>query len=168
DQGSMLADVQATLDKAKDEPDNFQAQIKAGEMYSKIRRFDKALEYYEKAQKLKPNDFSANSILGNAYFDLKQYKKAETAYARALEIKPNDVAVRTDFGLTFYLREPGDYDRAVSEYRKALDIDPNHELTLQNLIVALNDMGEKEEAAKAIDRLRAVNPKNPVIEKFGK
>ena len=162
----MLADVQATLDKAKSEPENFDAQQKAGEMYSKIRRFDTALEFYEKAQKIKPNDFSANSALGNAYFDLKQYEKAQTAYANALEINPKDVAVRTDYGLTFYLHEPGDTDRAISEYRKSLKIDSNHELTLQNLIVALNEKGQNEEAAKALATLKGVNPENDLVKKF--
>ena len=162
----MLADVQETLDKAKNEPENFEAQLKAGEMYSKIRRFDTALEFYEKAQKLKPDDFSANSTLGNAYFDVKQYEKAQAAYAKALEIKPKDVAVRTDYGLTFYLSDPSDVDRAISEYRKSLEIDPNHELTLQNLIVALDDKGEKEETGKALAILKKVNPKNDVVKKF--
>jgi len=165
-QGGMLADVQATLDKAKNEPDNFEAQIKAGEMYSKIRRFDKALEFYEAAQKLKPDDFSANSILGNAYFDLKEYEKAGAAYSKALEINPKDVAVRTDYGLTFYLREPADNQRAISEYRKSLEIEPRHEKTLQNLIVVLNDEGEKDEISKAVVILKQVNPNNPAVEKF--
>lgn len=164
--GGMVADVQATLDKAKNEPENFEAQVKAGEMYSKIRRFKEALEFYEKAQKIKPNDFLANSILGNAYFDLKQYDKAEAFYAKALEINPKDVAVRTDYGLTFYLREPSDTDRAIGEYRKALEIDPKHELTLQNLIVALDEKGERSELEKALSQLKEVNPANPAVEKF--
>ena len=165
-QGGMLADVQATLDKAKNEAENFEAQIKAGEMYSKIRRFDKALEFYEAAQKLKPDDFSANSILGNAYFDLKEYDKAGEAYSKALEINPKDVAVRTDYGLTFYLREPADNKRAIGEYRKSLEIEPKHEKTLQNLIVVLNDEGDKEEISKTLVTLNEVNPNNPAVEKF--
>ena len=166
-QGNPTTDVQKVLDTAKNEPDNFAAQVEAGEMYAKIQRFDKALEFYEQAQKIKPDNFDANVKLGNAFFDAKQYEKAEIFYSKAIEINPKDPNVRTDFGLTFFLREPSDIDRAIAEYRKSLAIDPNHELTLQNLLAALKEKGNGEELAKTLAKLKEINPSNPVIAKYG-
>ncbi len=159
----QLADVQKVLDRAKAEPDNFDAQIEAGEMYAQIERFDNALEFYERAQKIKPDDFRANVKLGNAFFDAKQFEKAEEFYAKAIEIDPKEPNVRTDLGLTYFLREPSDPDRAIAEYKKSLEIDSNHELTLQNLLAALKEKGDKEELAKTLAKLKLVNPNNPVI-----
>ena len=51
--GGMLPDIQQTLDKAENEPDNFEAQINAGELYFKIKNFDKAEELYDKANSFK-------------------------------------------------------------------------------------------------------------------
>ncbi|MCB1024841.1 MAG: tetratricopeptide repeat protein [Acidobacteria bacterium] len=164
--GAPLADVQKVLDRAKEEPENYQAQIEAGEMYTKIQRFDQALPFYEAAQKLKPADLNSNIVLGNGYFDAKQYEKAETYYAKALEIDPKNVGVRTDYGLTFFLREPSDPERSIMEYRKALEIDPKHELTLQNLSAALKEKGDKEELIKTLAALKEVNPNNKVIKQL--
>lgn len=165
--GAQFADVQKVIDLAKNEPDNFEAQIAAGKMFSKIQRFDEALPYYEAAHKIKPADLDANIVLGNGYFDAKQYGKAETYYAKALEIDPKNVGVRTDYGLTFFVREPNDVDRAIVEFRKSLEIDPNHELTLQNLSAALSQKGNLKELSETLAKLKAVNPNNAAIKKLG-
>ena len=65
--------------------------------------------------------------------------KLETAqkwYEDALTRKSDDVNVRTDLGLTYFLREPKNIDKAIDEYQNALKINPSHEGTLQNLAVA--------------------------------
>ncbi len=164
--GVQMPDVQKVLDTAKNEPQNYEAQIAAGEMYARIRRFDKALEFYQKAYEIKPGDFDANVKLGNAHFDAKQYIKAETFYAKALEIK-NDPDVRTDYGLTFFLREPSEVDQAIAEYRESLKINPKHELALQNLGAALEEKGDKEGLQKVLARLKEVNPQNSLVQKLG-
>src|SRR5688572_18043602 len=55
--GAMIPEVQAIIDKAKNEPANFEAQFEIGMMYYKIRRFDEALKYLTIANGLKPDDF---------------------------------------------------------------------------------------------------------------
>ena len=45
-------DIVATLEKAKKEPENFDAQMKAGAMYEKIQRADKASEFFNAAAAL--------------------------------------------------------------------------------------------------------------------
>ncbi len=163
---AQMPDIQLVLDKAKNEPKNLDAQLKAGEMYSKIQRFDKALEYYEKAQQIKPDDAKLNMKLGNAYFDTKKYLQAAEFYTKVLKVDPKNISARTDLGLTFFLRDPSDNDRAIAEYRKSLAINPNHELTLQNLSVVLKEKEDQEELEKTLERLKKVNPQNIVLEKL--
>ena len=49
---AMQAQVQASLEKARNEPQNFDAQIEAADLYYQIRRYDQALEYLLKANQL--------------------------------------------------------------------------------------------------------------------
>lgn len=164
-QGGMLADVQKTIDKATNNPEDFQAQVEAGRMYAQIQRFDKALAFFQKAQQLKPNDFQANALLGNAYFDDRQFENAEKAYAKALELK-TDVTVQSDYATTFFQRTNPDYERAIKEFEKALKIDEKHEPTLYNMALAYLKMDDKENAQKTFERLKSVNPNSLLIQRF--
>ena len=102
---------------------------------------------------------------GNAYFDGEKYEIAETWYQRALEKDPKNISVRTDLGLTFFLREPRDIDRAIKEYKTSLAINPEHEISLQNLALAYGEKGDKENLKLTIEKLKKVNPKNPAVTK---
>jgi len=164
--GAMLPQVAAALDKAKSEPDNFDAQKTAGMMYYRIQNFDQAERYLAQANRINPEDYETIVTLGNIDFDAGKYPDAEKFYSAALAQKPDDVNVRTDLGLSFFLREPRDIDRAVAEYRKALQYEPKHELTLQNLCAALKEKGDKEALAEAVKQLEAVNPQNAALAKL--
>lgn len=164
--GSMIADVQKVLDKAKNEPENAQAQTEAGDMYAKIGRFAEAAAFYENAQKTNPKDFQTNLKLANAYFDSNQFEKAAEFYEQALKIDPNDVGARTDFGITFVERANPDYDRAIKEFESSLKTDPKHEPTLYNLSVAYFKKGDMEKARTALKQLEAANPNSTLIERL--
>ena len=57
-------------------------------------------------------------------------------------------------------RTPPDFDRAIKEYRRSLEKDPNHEQTLHNLVIAYTKKGQAKEAQEMIERLEKVNPNN--------
>ncbi len=168
DQSGMLPDVQKVLDAAKNEPENYEAQIKAGEMYARIQNFEGALEFYQKAQRLKPNDFEANASLGNAFFDARQFENAETYYEKALEIKPDNLNVLSDLGTTFVERRNPDYERAISQFEKALKVEPNHEPTIYNLGIAYLKKGDKENAQKTLNQLKETNPNSDLAARLEK
>lgn len=153
----MLNEVNETLEKAKNEPENFEVQTKAAEMYVQISKFDRAAELYEKALQIKPGDYKTTVSLGNTYFDLKQYETAEKWYQKALEKNPDDANVRTDLGITFIERPNPDYDRAAREFQTSLQKNPRHELAAYNLGVAYFKKGNLEEAQKASQQLDSIN-----------
>ena len=105
--GVMQPETQAAIDKAKQSPNDFQAQVAAAEMYYQIERFDDAITYLKKANQLKPDDQEVVVHLGNANFDGNHFDEAEKWYMAALAKKPGDTNVRTDLGLTFWLRLAG-------------------------------------------------------------
>lgn len=164
--GGMIADVQKVLDKAKAEPDNAQAQIEAGDMYSQIGRFPEAVGFYEKAQAANPKDFESNVKLANGYFDTRQFEKAAEFYEKALAINPSDVGARTDLGITFVERENPDYDRAIKEFESSLKADPKHEPTLYNLSVANFKKGDQAKAQDYLKQLEQANPNSDLVGKL--
>jgi tetratricopeptide (TPR) repeat protein len=172
-------EVMAAIDKAKQRPQDFEAQMTAADLYYQIQRFDEAAKFYEAASKLKPTETEPMIKTGNAYFDKAEtasengnrqgstpdFIQAEKWYLQALAKDPKNIDVRTDLGLSFFLREPRDIDRAIKEYKTSLSMQPNHEITLQNLALAYGEKGDKENQRATIEKLKTVNPKNPVITK---
>ena len=164
--GGSIPEVQAAIEKARSEPDNFDAQMKAAELYYQIQRFEGSIEFLTRASKIKPDDYGVTVQLGNANFDAGKYDDAEKWYTAALAKKPNDVDVRTDLGLTMVFRDPPNYDRAIEEFKRALDKDPKHIQTLQNLTVAYSKKGDPDKAKATLTKLEGVDPTNSSIPKL--
>ena len=162
----MRGEIAATLEKARTSPTDFDAQMKAGTLYYQVKRYPQALEHFERAQKVKPNEFEVLVGLGNVTFDLQRYPEAAGWYEKALKLRPNDVNIRTDLGLSYYLREPKDLDRAIASYRTSLGYDSGHEQTLQNMITALIDKGDLAGARNYVSQLERVNPNNTALPQF--
>jgi tetratricopeptide (TPR) repeat protein len=121
---------------------------------------------YEKNQ----TDKDLIVTLGHLYYDIgyfqkdnESFNKAREFYQKALKQNPNDVDVRTDFGLTYFLQNPPDYDKAVAEFRQSLADNPKHEKTLQFMVQALLKQGKTQEAENYLAQLKEINPKTPTL-----
>src|SRR5258708_40262953 len=75
--GGMQAEVSAALDKARKEPTNFEAQLKAAELYYQIQRFDDAIGYLLKANQLQPDSYETVANLGMVNMDAGHFETAE-------------------------------------------------------------------------------------------
>jgi tetratricopeptide (TPR) repeat protein len=122
----------------------------------------------KRAHELDPKDFKTAVLAGDAQFlverqgggDTKLIVEARKLYEAALAAKPEDAIVRTKLGLTYFYDSPPNPQRAISEYRRALQADPRQEMTLQSLAAALIETGGFEEAARRLDELQKLNPSN--------
>jgi tetratricopeptide (TPR) repeat protein len=164
--GGAIPEVQAAIDNAKQNPTDFEAQMKAAELYYQIQRFDGAIEFLKKANELQPDNYEVIVNLGNSYFDAGRYEDAEKSYGKALDKKPDDLNVRTDLGLTFLFRDTPNYDRAIQEFKRVLDADPNHVQALQNLTVAYTKKSDKASATSTLAKLEQVDAGNTAITKL--
>lgn len=156
-------EAQTAMQAADSNPRDAEAQSKAAEVFYRLRDFQKAELYAKRAIDLNPKDYDALVLLGNSRYDDKDYTGAAGFYERALAVNPKDPNVRTDYGNTFFLREPPDLDRAINEYRKSLELDANHEQSWMNLASASVQKGDKAAAQQALARLESVNPQNPSL-----
>jgi tetratricopeptide (TPR) repeat protein len=107
-----------------------------------------------------PKNLAALIELGNLYYDQGQFAQAVEWYGKALEIAPRNPNVRTDRGTSYWnINRP---DEAIVEFKKSLQVDPEHQQTLYNLgLVYLQGKNNVAEAKKAWQTLLKVNPNHP-------
>ena len=164
-QGAPLPQIMETIEKARSDPQNFEAQMTAADLYYQIQRFDEAAKFYEISSKLKPSDTEPMIKAGNAYFDADKYEQAEKWYEKALEKDPKNISVRTDLVLTFFLRDPPATLIGRSRNIKHRSLLIPITITLQNLALAYSENGDKENLRATIEKLKKINPNNPAVTK---
>ena len=123
DPQAVREQVAASLEQAKNEPNNFDAQFKAAELYYRIGRYDQAIEYLLKANQLKPTDYRTVTLLGLVNLDAGHYDTAEKWYRAAMKMKEDDVMVLA--GLAATTLEKGDAKAAEDAIAKLEKVDPN-------------------------------------------
>lgn len=121
---------------------------------------------YEKDQ----TDYDLLITLGNLYFDIgyfqkdnESFAKAREFYQKALVLKPSDADARTDYGLTFFLQNPPDNEKAAAEFKKSLEDNPKNEKALQFLTQTLLRQGKTQDAENYLAKLKEINPKTPSL-----
>jgi serine/threonine protein kinase/tetratricopeptide (TPR) repeat protein len=120
-------------------------------------RAAKALEQFKKLSKVSPG--KGKDALHIAALSAWVEKDTE-GYVQGLNdiIKayPKDKRAHTD--LAWYYRNSGKYAEAVTEFEKALDIDPDFGYALNLLAYTYNDQGEKDKAIETFKRYAAAHP----------
>jgi tetratricopeptide (TPR) repeat protein len=123
--GNMQAEVSAQIEKARSEPKNFEAQVKAAELFYQIQRYDPAIEFLLKANQLKPDDYQTIVALGLVNLDAGHYEVAEKWYKAALLKKNDDVA--TLAGMAAATLGKGDAKAAEQAIANLERVDPSSE-----------------------------------------
>jgi tetratricopeptide (TPR) repeat protein len=123
DPQKMREEVAASLEKARNEPKNFDAQMKAAELYYQIQRYDQAIEFLLKANQIQPTDYRTVAILGMVNLDAGHYDQAEKWYRAAMKMKSDDVTVLA--GLAAVTLEKGDAKAAEDAIAQLEKVDPN-------------------------------------------
>lgn len=116
------------------------------------------------------SDSEVTITLGNAFFDIgyfnkenESFEKSRVFYRRALEQKPGNADVRTDLGLTYFLVNPPENERAIAEFQKSLQANPSHEKTLQVMTQVLIAENKSAEAERFLAKLKQVNSANQIV-----
>jgi tetratricopeptide (TPR) repeat protein len=173
--------LKSAVAKADASPSDADTQKKAGQLlyYYALQTGDASLlpdaaRILKRAHELDAKDYDTAVKAGNAYFimarnggdDPAPLADARKLYEAALGLNPDDVIVRTSLGLTYFYSKPPDARRAIREYRQALKTEmtePQHEMVLQSLALALIETGDLKEAETRLGELEKLNPSNPEL-----
>jgi tetratricopeptide (TPR) repeat protein len=131
--------------------------------------FRQAVEQFGQAIAANPDYTEALLSLSITLNDMGRYEEARTAYGKAAEVLSRDGAppqenmfrgrisnLHTELG-ELYLAL-GQFDQAITEYRKAIAVAPWYPDLRIRLVVALREAGRLQEALSEVDAILAVSP----------
>jgi tetratricopeptide (TPR) repeat protein len=158
DRQRLQSGAEKSAQTAREDPKNFDAQVAAANAYFEAGNFEDAIDFLTRANKLRPDDYDTLVRLGNVYSSAERFDDAERWYKAALAKKPDDCDTRSELALTYYLREPKQTDKAITELRHALELKPDHVPSLHNLSLMLIEQKQFSEAESMIARLEKADP----------
>jgi tetratricopeptide (TPR) repeat protein len=162
-QQAMMGQVQQVIEKARNAPDDFQAQVEAAKVFNQVGRMAETVDYLEKAHAIDPAKFDAlgaAGFLGQYYFDQKNYAKAESWFSRAIKANPKEADLYVALGETYVQREPPQPDLAIAQLQQGLAIDPKNGHALGHLVEAYALKKDARGADEAVRRLKEADPTN--------
>ena len=123
---------------------------------AKLKRFEEALESYDRALALRADIPEVLSNRGLTLHELKRFDEALASYDRALMLRKGYAEALSNRGVT--LRELKRFDEALTSYDHALRVRPNFAKVLSNRGNTLHEMQQFEEALASFDRALGVEP----------
>ncbi|SFM82194.1 Tfp pilus assembly protein PilF [Nitrosomonas nitrosa] len=125
------------------------------------QRKKEALTWLDKAVKVDPDNPQVYHALGRFYYLDRNPAKAETAFKKAISIDPKNLSAILDLA-DFYVNSQGNLDKAITVYRSALSINPNHAGAQHGFGMALAMKGEMLQAVTELHKASELAPHNPL------
>lgn len=115
----------------KDKIENFDAYYNLGLVYLDEKRYDDALEVFDKCTKISPRDHKGHLQKGIAYREIKMYKEAMETLEKASKLLPGNADIIFQIGLV--AEEQGNKKLAADIYKESLSYDPLFKDAIQGL-----------------------------------
>ncbi len=133
--------------------------------YLMVGNAGKAVEELNQFTEQYPSDTAGTANLAFAYFLGRNLPKALEVGRRAVELSPKNVIQRNNLGL--YAMYAGDFDAAIREQQKVLDLNPA--FVLGHLGMALSQLaeGKTAEASQSYERLAKVSAQGASVASIG-
>jgi cytochrome c-type biogenesis protein CcmH/NrfG len=123
-----MADKQAEplLQQLGKEPNNADTLAKIGNIYYDTQQFPVAIDYYQRALKLRPADASVRTDMATAYWYTGNADLAISEFNRALADEPNKPNALFNLGVVQWQGKM-DSDEALATWQRLLETNPNYE-----------------------------------------
>lgn len=125
------------------------------------KRYEEALETFNKALEINPKDEFALSRKGYILGNLGRYEEALEAFNKVLDINPKNAFALSRKGVA--LGSLGMYEDALEVFNKALEIKPKDEFSLSLKGAALGGIGRYKDAVETFNSVIEINPKNSFV-----
>lgn len=130
----------------QDYPEEYNVAIHLGKILFKKKEYEQAINYFNKALKLRGTDSESIGGLGMCYFQLGDFPKAHEFLDQAVKLNRKNFMAHYYFALYFHKKQL--FDTAISEYEKALT---DKSLRLNSLYGMARCYQEKEVNVRAIE-----------------
>ncbi len=151
----------ALLEKViENEPDLGLAHYNLGITYIALEQYEKALTAMQRAIELLPENAALYTIMGKIYMTQGETDKALEWFNKALELKP-EAKTYFDIGAAFY--NSNQREEAVSNFEKAIELDPNFSSAYYFLGILHFGSEEFDKAIEALNKYMELEPNAPNI-----
>jgi tetratricopeptide (TPR) repeat protein len=133
-------------------PNDERVQFALGTYYYGLQDFSKSIEYLQKSAQISPEYTPVYNLLGYAHRQVENYPESEKAFKKYTELIPNDPNPYDSYAEL--LMKMGRFDESITNYQKALSIDPN--FVASRFGVAANYMykGQYEKGSAELETLQ--------------
>jgi len=135
--------------------------MELGTLYEQLGEKDKAIQQYKKMLEYDP---ASGPAANNLAWHLASQEGGDLGEALRLAMvaknaAPADPYVADTLGWVHYQRHS--YQLAFNQFQQAAELQPTNPSILYHLALALNQMGEKDEAKKKLEKSLTLDPKFP-------
>lgn len=132
-----------------------QKEFEQAQLMTSLKRYDEAINHYEKCLEYDPYKENANYNLGILYFQNSRYLDAIKAFKKELEL--NDKHEKAYYNLGISYIEITNYKKAVKSLKQALEIKSDYPKALYSLGFAYINLQEYEKAISALKKAVSLN-----------
>lgn len=128
EQMKKMADSTAApqLEKLKSDPNNPDLLASIGNIYYDVQIYPTAIDYYQRALKVRPEDVSIRTDMGTADWYMGNADAAIEEFNKALSYDPNKANTLFNLGIVKWQGKM-DVDGAVAAWQKLLEKNPDYE-----------------------------------------
>ncbi len=180
EQTLSIDEIKLKIAEADKNPDNLEFQKTLGialYKYANLKQdttlFDDISRLLIRANKLDTGNVETLGTLGNLFLDKAiskadsdSFKESRKYYEYALKLQPNNAQIRSNLGSTYLLQMPSDLEKAIAEFKKAIEINKKLEQANEGLIQSYILQNNAELAEVYLKKLKEVNSKNATIQDF--
>jgi tetratricopeptide (TPR) repeat protein len=138
-------------------PGEPRTQVRLGFLLYEAQQFEAAVEYFERVVRQSPEEHEIAFFLGIALRRLNRDDEAQAAFASIPPGHQYFAEARTQ--LAVIREESGEYEQALEEVRRALDVEPSRELELYGATLRAK-AGDLEGAVAQLEEMLRQEPEN--------
>ncbi len=135
----------------KSEPQNIEVYGYLGQLYYSQKKFDKAIEQFERILTIEPKNAEVMYLLGSLYLDKNERQKAVDLFAKSIEIDPDHDGSLNSLGY-IYAEDNVKLDEALEFVQRAVKIAPDNGAYLDSLGWIYYKKGMYDEALSHLEK----------------
>lgn len=105
---------------------------------TELKRYEEAIDAYDKSLELRPGDFMATNNKGQVLYEMGRYQEALDTFNSLLPKYDNNTILHNNIAMC--LHKLNKYKEAYLEYKKALDLKPNNPYAQKGVKILEEDM----------------------------
>lgn len=140
--GNSNSAMEALYKAVQYNPSNIPARINLATMYGQRKRMGEAIAQYKQVIQIDGTNLDAHVNLAKCLLSTGSFKEAKYYLKAAMAINPNDAEAYWEMG-NILRDNDKDYNGALTNYRKAITLQPNSQVYYENLGFLLEELWKK-------------------------